>query len=71
MEHRLQNMEVVSDNTLKHKLQDWTLSTETIVPPGSCVQDKNSETLMKRVKFDSTLLLARVDLRRWRSAPTS
>ena len=71
LEHHLKNMEVVSDKTLKHKLQDWTLSTETIVPPDSCVQDRNLETLSKRVKFDSTLFLAMVNLRRWRSAPTS
>ena len=62
MEHRLNNMEVVSDNTLKHKLQNWDLSTENIVPPGSCVCDKDSGTPMKRVKFDSTLFLARVEL---------
>jgi len=37
LKHHLKNMEVVSDKTLKHKLQDWTLSTETIVPPDSCV----------------------------------
>ena len=71
IEHRLKNMEVVSYNTLKHKLQDWTLSTETIVPPGSCVRDKNSETPMKRVKFDSTLFLARVEFKKWHSTTTS
>ena len=65
MEHHLKNMEVILDKTLKHKLQDWTLSTETVVPPDSCVRDKNSEPPSKRVKFDSTLFLARVDLKRW------
>ena len=71
MEHHLKNMEVVLDKTLQYKLQDWTLSTETIIPPDSCVRGRNSDTPSKRVKFDSTLFLARVDLRRWRSAPTS
>ena len=64
MEHHLKNMEVISDKTIKHKLQDWNLSTETIVPPSSCVRDSNSDTPSKRVKFDNTLFLARVDLRR-------
>ena len=64
--HHLHNMEVISDKSLKHKLQDGKLSTETMTPPTSCVRSKNSRPPYKRVKFDSTLFLARVDLRRYR-----
>ena len=71
MEHLLQNMEVFSDQTIKHKLKDWILTTETAIPPNSCMRDRDSGPPSKRVKFDSTLFLARVDLKRWHTAPTS
>ena len=64
--HQITNMEVSADKSLKHKLVDGKLSTEKVTPPTSCMRGKDSETSSKRVQFNSTLFLARVELKRYR-----
>ena len=64
--YRINNMEVSANKSLKHKLVDGKLSTEEVTPPASCMKRKDSETSSKRVQFDSTLFLARAELRKYR-----
>ena len=71
MEHLLQKMEVISDKTKKHKLEDWNLTTETIIPPVSCIRKNDSKIPTKRVKFDHSLFAARAELRRYRRSTSS
>ena len=39
--HQLKNMEVSTNRSLKHKLVDGKLSTETETPPSSCIRGKD------------------------------
>ena len=64
--YKIKNMLVLVNKNLKHKLVDGKLSTEEVTPPASCMRKKDSETLSKRVQFDSTLFLARGELRKYR-----
>ena len=56
----------LQQKTLKHKLVDGKLSTKEVTPPANCMRKKDLEMSSKRVQFDSTLFLARVEFRKYR-----
>ena len=64
--YKIQNMEVLANRSLKHKIVTGKFSTEETTPPMSCMRMKNLESPSKRVKFDSMLFLCRAELKRHR-----
>ena len=71
MEHRLKNMEVIFDQSVKHVMIDWSVKEKWAEPVVSCMKSQDSPITGNRVKFDNTCYLARVQLERWRTKSTA
>ena len=65
--HKIEAMEILANKNIKHKIVDGKLSTEDTTPPTGCLRTKNSPSSSKRVQFDSTMYICRVELKKIRA----
>ena len=65
--HKIEAMEILTNRNIKHKIVDGRLSTEDTTPPPGCLRTRNSPSTSKRVQFDSTMFVCRVELKKIRT----
>ena len=64
--HQAKNLKVKYDTTLCHLLKEGTVQSIKREAPIGCLHSKDSQTPAKRVKFDSSIIIARCELLSWR-----
>ena len=67
--HKAKILSIICDQSTSHKMTDGSISNTQVEIPESCMRTNSSKPQSKRVKFDNTIVLARCELRAWRSLP--
>ena len=68
--HQAKNLKARYDTTVCHKIEEGAVQSSKIEAPTGCLSSKNIEPPSKRVKFDSSIIIARCELKYWRTENT-
>ena len=68
--NQAKNLRVKYDTTVCHTIKEGTIQSSKIEAPTGCLHSKNLESPAKRVKFDSSVIIARCELLSWRVSNT-
>ena len=66
--HQAKNLKVTYNATIYHSIKEGTLNSTKREAPIGCLRSKDSQTPAKRVKFDSSIVIARCELLSWRAS---